>query len=106
MAVTKGIIRSTKTALANKKVRQDTLREYITERGSVQYLFDLIERIENLNVQDDTFMGDLAKYKVALDARIKMIGKYMPDVKSVEITGGDGDSLTVAIMRKRYDGEE
>jgi hypothetical protein len=92
-------------AAVNRKLRQDTLREYVTERGSVQYLFDLIEKIEQLDTESSDFSNSLAKLRVALDARIKMIGKYLPDVKSVEITGEGGDMLTVAVMRKRFDGE-
>lgn len=79
-------------AQANKQLRKDALREYIKERGSVQYLFDLIEKIEELDPDSSTFTNDLQKNKVALDARIKMIGKYMPDLKAQELdlTSSDG----------------
>jgi hypothetical protein len=79
-------------AQKNRQIRKDALRDYIKERGSVQYLFDLIEKIEGLNPDSDVFSNDLAKYKAALDARIKMIGKYMPDLKAQELdlTSSDG----------------
>ena len=93
-------------AAKNRKMRQDTLREYITERGSVQYLFDLIEKIEQLDPSSEVFPNDLAKHKAALDARIKMIGKYLPDLKSQEITGDGGDALVVSLIKKRFDGAE
>jgi hypothetical protein len=93
-------------AAVNRGMKQDVLREYITERGSVQYLFDLIYKIEQLDVTGSDFQNDLAKYKVALDARIKMIGKYLPDLKSQEITGADGAGLVVQILKKRFDGSE
>ena len=79
-------------AQANRQIRKDALRDYIKERGSIQYLFDLIEKIENLDPDSDVFSNDLSKYKAALDARIKMIGKYMPDLKAQELdlTSSDG----------------
>lgn len=101
MAGSKGVSRVD----ANKKIRQETLREYISERGSIQYLFDLIEKVENLDCEAETFGSELAKYKVALDARIKMAGKYLPDLKSQEVTGADGGELLVSILKKRFDGE-
>ena len=79
-------------AQANKQIRKEALRDYIKERGSIQYLFDLIEKIEELDPDSSTFTNDLQKNKVALDARIKMIGKYMPDLKAQELdlTSSDG----------------
>lgn len=94
------------TAARNRKLRQDTLREYITERGSVQYLFDLIEKIEQLDPDSSTFTNDLAKYKAALDARIKMVGKYLPELKATELTGEGGDGLVVSLIKRRFDGVE
>lgn len=93
-------------AAKNRKMRQDTLREYITERGSIQYLFDLIEKIEQLDPDSSTFTNELSKYKSALDARIKMAGKYLPDLKSQELTGEGGDALVVSVLKKRFDGVE
>ena len=79
-------------AQKNRQIRKDALRDYIKERGSIQYLFDLIEKIEELDPDSTVFSNDLAKYKAALDARIKMIGKYMPDLKAQELdlTSSDG----------------
>lgn len=93
-------------AQKNRKMRQDTLREYITERGSIQYLFDLIEKIEQLDPDSSAFSNDLQKYKAALDARIKMAGKYLPDLKSQEITGDADNALVVSLIKKRFDGAE
>ena len=91
------------TAAKNRKLRQDTLREYITERGSIQYLFDLIEKIEGLDPDSSTFTNDLQKYKAALDARIKMAGKYLPDLKAQEIEHSVSDDLVKRIERTIVD---
>jgi hypothetical protein len=48
------------TKTRNRLARQDALREYMQERGSVQYLFDIIEKIEKLDPNSETFQQDLA----------------------------------------------
>ena len=62
------------------------LREYIHERGSVQYLFDLIEKAEQLDPTDPDFDKKLAQMKVVFDQRQKMLDKYMPALKASEIS--------------------
>jgi len=84
-------------AAVNRKIRQDTLREYMQERGSTQYLFDLIEKIEGLDPSEESFSSELAKYKAAAELRYKLIGKYLPDLKSQEITGEGGDALQIKV---------
>ena len=73
-------------ATENKRIRQDALREYIQERGSVQYLFDLIEKAEQLDPSDPDFDKKLAQMKVVFDQRQKMLDKYMPALKASEIS--------------------
>ena len=46
------------TKTRNRLARQDALREYMQERGSVQYLFDIIEKIEKLDPESETFQQD------------------------------------------------
>ncbi len=73
-------------AQTNKRIRQETLREYLQERGSVQHLLDLIEKVEGLDPDDPNFDKDLAKYDKAISQRQKLLGKYMPDLKASEIS--------------------
>ena len=73
-------------AQANRKMRQDALREYLQERGSVQHLLDLIEKVESLDPTHPDFDKDLAKYDKAITQRQRLLGKYMPDLKATEIT--------------------
>ena len=72
-------------AQANRNMRQDALREYLKERGSVQHLLDLIEKVEGLDPNQPNFDKDLAKYDKAISQRQKLLGKYMPDLKASEI---------------------
>lgn len=72
-------------AQTNKRIRQEALREYLQERGSVQHLLDLIEKVEGLDPNDPNFDKDLAKYDKAISQRQKLLGKYMPDLKASEV---------------------
>ena len=85
------------TKTRNRLARQDALREYMQERGSVQYLFDIIEKIEKLDPNSETFQQDLAKYSKVVDVRHKMLGKYLPELKATEITGEGGGELSITV---------
>lgn len=61
------------------------MRDYLQERGSVQHLIDLIEKVEGLDPDHPNFDKDLAKYDKAISQRQKLLGKYMPDLKASEI---------------------
>jgi len=73
-------------AQTNKRIRQETLREYLQERGSVQHLLDLIEKVEGLDPDHPNFDKDLAKYDKAISQRQKLLGKYMPDLRASEVS--------------------
>lgn len=52
----------------------------------MQYLFDLIEKAEQLDPTDPDFDKKLAQMKVVFDQRQKMLDKYMPALKASEIS--------------------
>ena len=91
------IKKGTHSKTRNRLVRQEALREYMQERGSVQYLFDIVEKIEKLDPESDTFTQDLAKYSKVVDVRHKMLGKYLPELKATEITGEGGGDLVINV---------
>lgn len=75
---------ATKAAL-NKRIRQEALREQLSAQGHVQHVVDNIKKMEE---QGAAMEGqELQAIKYATDTRIKLIGKYLPDLKAVEIEG-------------------
>jgi hypothetical protein len=50
--------------------------------------------------------NELQAMKASADIRLKLINKYLPDMKTQEITGADGDALVVSLIKKRFDGAE
>lgn len=69
----------------NRAVRQESLREQLQAQGHLQYVTDLIAKLEDAAVDLDSIM--VQRYRAALDARFKLIAKFIPDLRSVEHTG-------------------
>lgn len=67
----------------NRQIRKDALREQLREQGHVQHVVDLIGKIE----ADNCSASDLQRYKTAAELRLKLIAKYIPDLKAIEHSG-------------------
>ena len=79
-----------------RDVRRDELRRYISEQGKVHYIFDTIGKLEDLtNPLEPVEVQRLGK---AIDSRLKLLNKYLPDVKAVEVTGENGGPMTTVQM--------
>jgi len=84
----------TTAATRNKQVRQEALREQLSAQGHVQHVVDILDEIKDLKRDLDS--NDLARYKVVLDTKLKLISKYLPDLKSVEHTGDEDAPIAIA----------
>ena len=86
------------TASKNRKLRQDSLREFLSVKCTVQHVIDNIEKIERLELKDNGEEGQEVDYKelqhlqfqmkklqTANDQRLKLVNKYLPDLKMQEI---------------------
>lgn len=63
-------------------IRQDELRAYLAERGRLDYVFDNIEKIEQLDPETDQYFDKrLQQLKIANEQRIRLLNKYLPDMK-------------------------
>lgn len=84
-------------AQKNRAIRQEALREWLSEKCTAQHLVDNIIKIEELEPESETFSNELAKYRTANEQRLKIMNKYLPDLKNTEITGDGGSSLTIQV---------
>lgn len=67
--------------------RQEALREWLSKKCTAQHLVDNLEKIEKLDPESESFNNELAKYKVANEQRLKIMGKYLPELRAVDIEG-------------------
>ena len=79
-------------AAQNRKIRQDNLREWLSEKCTLQHLVENITKIETQGGTMDA--QELNAIKIANDQRIKLINKYLPDLKSTELTGEGGGPVS------------
>jgi len=84
----------TTAANKNRAIRQEALREQLSNQKHVEHVVEMLEEIKDL--QRDLDSNDLARYKVAIDTKLKLIGKYLPDLKSVEHTGDEDAPIAIA----------
>ena len=82
-------------AQLNKGVRQKALREQLEAQGHVQHVTDILDEIRDLDVELDS--NQVQRYKVVLDTKLKLITKYLPDLKSVEHSGDEDNPLQVQV---------
>ena len=69
-------------AQRERGIRQDELRKFIAERGKLSNIFDNLEKIEELDPEEDKhFDKRLQQLKIANEQRIRLLNKYLPDMK-------------------------
>ena len=78
-------------AQLNRGIRQEALREMLAAQGHEQHIVELLGKIQNLDIEIDAH--DLNRYKVVLDSKFKLLNKYLPDVRTTELTGAGGKKL-------------
>lgn len=72
-------------AQKQRAMRQETLREWLSQKCTAQHLVDNLEKIEKLDPESESFSNELTKYKTANDQRLRIMSKYLPDLKQQEI---------------------
>ncbi len=80
-------------AAKNKKIRQDALREQISKRCTVQQVLKNIEKMEEQGAAMESI--ELQALKAGTDTRLRLLNKYIPDLKQsdIELSGPDGGPI-------------
>lgn len=73
-----------------RKQRQEDLREMLSAGKHVEHVLKICERIEKEGDE-----APLTALKVVIDTKLRLISKYLPDLKAVEVTGEDGGPLII-----------
>jgi hypothetical protein len=97
-------------AQKNRGLRQEALREQLSNQKHVEQVVKNINKIDKLACLKIDDFNDAEEYlaevqaskdkvqilKVAIESRLKLVNKYLPDLKSTEISGPDGGDIGVS----------
>ena len=82
-------------AQENRAIRQEALREQLAKKQLVQEVLKKAKILADL--EDELEPNETTRLKYAIDAELRLINKYLGDVKAVEITGEDGGPLRLVM---------
>ena len=69
----------------NKGIRQEALRDQLSSQKHVQHVIDIAEQLADLKGEGNQLDAtQVARLKAAADIKLKLIGKYLPDLKQIE----------------------
>ena len=91
-------------AQLNRALRQEEMRSKIEASGYESHVADVVKKLLDPEQEFDSI--EVQRMKSAADLSIKMMAKFMPDLKSTEISGPNGGDLVIAVQRKRFDGDD
>lgn len=83
--------RGDNTKKTQREINKEELRRYLSERGKVSHIFDTIEKLEDLTLEMDS--PTVSRLNSAINARLSLLKKYLPDEKSVEIKNAEGEEF-------------
>lgn len=77
----------------NRRLRQEALREQLSQQGHEQHITDMVNKLMNEAVEVEPPM--VKRFEVAISTKLKLMNKYIPDLKQseLEVTGKDGEKL-------------
>ena len=100
-------------AQKQRAMRQEELRELLSKKGLIEQVIVDIEKLDELanpkiedfeSAEDYIAVLSTAKdkagiIKIAIDSRMKVVNKYLPDLRHSEIVGdGDDGALTIKLV--------
>lgn len=90
---------STTIKTKNRHMRQEAIREQLANGGHLQHVVDIANKLSDETVELDSLM--IQRLKAASDIKCKLLAKYIPDLKSTEITtetDEDGKPTGIRVM--------
>jgi len=66
-----------------REIRREELIVFLKERGKLSYVFDIINKLEDPQYEMDALQ--IQRLRAALDTRVKLLAKYLPDMKAIEM---------------------
>lgn len=83
-------------AMENRAIRQEALREQLSKQKHIEQVVDIATKLGDVDSELDAATAN--RLKAAADLRLKLISKYLGDVKAVEVSGEGGEALTINVQ--------
>ena len=85
-------------AQQNRAIRQEALREQLAKQKHLEYVVENLKKMEELDGSSERDSFTLNKLKIANEQRMKLLNKYLPDLKNVELANDGGGELTIRLV--------
>lgn len=83
------------TAQARTDLNREEIRLKLQAGGYVQYVVASIDKLKDLDPEDKSTPVAITQQKAVIDSYLKLVNKYLPDLRSTEISTPDGGGITV-----------
>lgn len=83
-------------AQQNRAMRQEQLRELLASQGHLQHILDLCTKLSELDNELDAI--EVSRLKHVIDTKLKLVNKFLPDLKNVELANDGGGQLTIQLV--------
>jgi hypothetical protein len=81
-------------AAKNRAIRQEALREQLSKQKHIEQVVKNIIKMEQQSASMEA--TELQAIRAATETRLKLVNKYLPDLKSTEFTGEGGGAIAIA----------
>lgn len=83
-------------AAKNKRIRQEAMREQLRAKGLETQVLKTAQKLHDEG--EDLTPTHIQALKASADLRLKLINKYLPDLKATELSGPDGEKLELDLV--------
>ena len=80
----------------NRAIRQEEYRELLSKQGHLQHVIDICDELNDLTVKLEPL--EVTRKSKVIDTKMKLINKYCPDLKNVEVASDGGGELTIKVV--------
>jgi hypothetical protein len=78
---------------ARRAERQEDLRELLSSQGHLQHVIKICGELDDLAIE--LSQSDITRKSKVIDTKLKLINKYLPDLKNTEITAEGGGAIQI-----------
>jgi len=81
---------------ARRAERQEDLRELLSTQGHLQHVIKICDELNDLAIPLEVI--EFNRKSKVIDTKLKLVNKYLPDIKNIEIANDGGGELTIKLV--------